>query len=632
MSRPTGANTSVLELAGEYPEQLEAKLRKEQGAWFTPMALALPTAARALKPLLANGDPARLRIVDPAVGGGVFLVAALRTLLAAGVRPRAAAKCVFGIDCDATAAALAASAVHEACGDADIALRDIATRIRAGDGLRDLEPATFDAVLTNPPWETLQAGSHTKARVDALRPHFRHQGRGKLFTYRLFVERALQLLRPGGRFGLIVPASLWFDRDAEPLRRLLLDECEWEWLFGFENRERVFAIDSRYRFGVIVGTKGGRTDAVKVAFARTAVSDWARSDPRFSTYGRDELRAVSPTSGAFVEIEDRRDLDLLRRIQSTGAPLVGDGAALSWRQGDFNMTADRGHFVEREHAIACGHRPGGDGAWRNGRDAALLPLLQGAMIGDLHPNAAAHVRGTGHATTWRPPRAIDEVVPAYFVPAERWRATASSRPRARIVLRALSNATNERTAIACLVPDRPCGNSLGVLTPLAADEPPLRMLAATAAVLSSLAFDHALRLRLVGTNLNHFVLADCVRPRLDEAAAIRLAQAALRLCAILPDGDTLWRDAAAEGWRPDEGPATQRDVRRDLATQIDLLAGRAFGLDAADVAWIVRGCDAPTTERRRTDARAHGRGFWRTDRTLPPHERRPMRWLAAARE
>ncbi len=606
-------------------------MRKEQGAWFTPTALAMPTAARALEPLLAKGEPARLRIVDPAVGGGVFLVAALRTLVAAGLRPRAAAKCVLGIDCDAKAAALAASAVHEACGDG-VALTDVATRVRAGDGLLELEPATFDAVLTNPPWETLQAGPHAKARVERLRPLFRHQGRGKLFTYRLFVERALQLLRPGGRFGLIVPASLWFDRDAEPLRRLLLDECEWEWLFGFENRERVFAIDSRYRFGVIVGTKGGRTDAVKVAFARTAVADWAHSDPRSATYARDELRALSPTSGAFVEIEDRRDLDLLRRMQGTGTPLVGNGAAFSWRQGDFNMTADRANFVEREHAIARGYRPGADGAWSNGRDHALLPLLQGAMIGDLHPNAAVHARGTGHATTWRTATPADGVVPAYFVPAEPWRATAASRPRARIVLRALSNATNERSAIVCLVPDRPCGNSLGVLTPRAGGGPPLRAMAAAAAALSSLAFDHALRLRLVGTNLNHFVLADCVLPRLDETDAVDLARAALRLCAILPDGDTLWREATAEGWLPDEGPATRPEVRRDLATRIDLIAGRAFGLDADDIAWIVRGCDRPATESRGAAAsRAHGRGFWRVDRTLPPHERRPMRWLAAAR-
>ena len=47
-----------------------------------------------------------------------------------------------------------------------------------------------------------------------------------------------------------------------------------------------------------------------------------------------------------------------------------------------------------------------------------------------------------------------------------------------------------------------------------------------------MAFDWALRQRLGGTNLNGFVLADCVLPRLDDAVAIelaRLAQQAARL-------------------------------------------------------------------------------------------------------
>ena len=49
-------------------------------------------------------------------------------------------------------------------------------------------------------------------------------------------------------------------------------------------------------------------------------------------------------------------------------------------------------------------------------------------------------------------------------------------------------------------------------------------------VLSSLAFDWSLRLRLGGTNLNGFVLRDCVVPRLVDTLADALARAALQLC------------------------------------------------------------------------------------------------------
>ncbi len=614
---------SLAEEAELHAERLPRAERKRHGVWFTPMELALPTAARALAPLLREFEPRTLRVVDPAVGGGTFLRAAQHALVAAGVPARDAVRCLHGLDVDGEAARLAALALHEAAGGVDFAT--IAANVRAGDGLLELEPGTFDAVLTNPPWETLHGPD--AARAAALRARFVHQGRGKLFTYRLFVERTFQLLRPGGRLGLIVPASLWFDRDAEPLRRLLLDQCDWQWLFGFENRRRIFAIDGRYRFGVLIATKGGSTTSVRVAFGRTEVADWAASEPPHARYGRDELRALSPHSGAFVEIDDTRDLDVLRRMHQNARPLLGDGGAFTWRQGDFNMTADRAQFVEREQAERDGWRAGGDGVWRSGRGGELLPLYQGAMLNDLHPNTGAHRGGTGRATAWAPPPDVRELRPAYLVDAAAWRNAAAQRSPARLVHRALSNATNERTMIACLLGDEPCGNSLGVLTPARPAAMPLRGLAATAALLSSLAFDWALRLRLGGTNLNRFVLRDCVVPRLDDRAEAELARLALQLCAILPWHTYLWRAAHDEGWHDDDwgeraAPAIDAAERRTLATRIDVLAGRAFGLSRDDVAWIVRGCDQAA-------APAHAKGFWRVERELPPHERRPARWLAA---
>ena len=155
--------------------------RKRRGAWFTPPELALPTAARAIAPL-DDGRP--LRVCDPAVGGGALLLAARAAL----ARSSAA---FVGVDVDPGAVEIARDALPVA-------------DLRIGDGLTELDPDSFDVVLTNPPWETLQQGPDAKARVATLRPRFRHQGAGKLFTYRLFLERALQLLRPGGRLGVIL--------------------------------------------------------------------------------------------------------------------------------------------------------------------------------------------------------------------------------------------------------------------------------------------------------------------------------------------------------------------------------------------------------------------------------------------
>lgn len=605
--------------ADAFERALPKVLRKQRGAWFTPPELALATARHTLSPLHERAD---LRICDPAAGAGSFLLAAARALEQHDAHD---AHEFVGIERDADTARLAERELHAA------GVRR--ARIVCADGLVHGDPGSFDCVLTNPPWETLQGTGHDDGYRDELRRRFRHQGRGKLFTYRLFVERAVELLRPGGRLGMIVPASLWFDRDAEPLRRLLLEHCRWQWLFGFENRGRVFEIDCRYRFGAIVATRGGRTDRVRVAFGRTDVAEWAAHEPRTLRYHADELRRLSPHSGAFVEIESRRDLEVLTRMHARGRPLLrgdgeqaagehgdgehGDGGAFTWRQGDFNMTSDRARFVLREHAERDGYRVDGDGVWRRPGAPDLLALRQGAMLYDLDGNAGAHDRGTGHATRWRRPGHPAELRPLYLVDAASWLKDRSARPPARIALRALSNATNERTAIACLLPDVPCGNSLGVLAPASPTRSPLLELAAGAAMLASLPFDWSLRMRLGGTNLNRFVLRELVLPRCDGDATRELAQLALRLCATAPWTDDLWRRADAEGWRPAAGPCLRPDHRRTLATRIDTLVGTAYGLTPDDVDWITR-------------APPFAKGFWRIERDLPPKQRRPARWQHAA--
>jgi hypothetical protein len=630
---------SFLQLGDAYPHLLPQTHRKHQGAWFTAPELAAATAARTLAPLTVT---APLRIVDPAVGAGSFLRAALAWRVSTGHRARTvAATELFGLDLDETAAQLAAWSLHEACLDDAPPIAAIEANVRQGDGLLDLEDGTFDAVVGNPPWETLQvarrdglvaaAAEAVAARAARLREHFHSRGRGKVYTYRLFVERALRLLRDGGRLGLIVPASLWFDRDAQPLRRILLDGCRWEWLFAFDNRRRLFAIDGRYRFGAVVATKGGRTDAVRAAFLRSDPTEWARAEPPHLLYRAADVRSLSPHSGAFVEVRSARDLELLQRCTAHGEPLLGARGACVWRQGDLNMTGDRHRFVRRGDAERDGYRAGRDGRWRRGpREAVLRPLYQGGMVALLHTNAGAYAGGEGRAVRWRAPADPFQLQPQYLVDA----AAIPVGVPARVALRALSNATNERTAIACLLADEPCGNSLGVLTPRAPTATPLRDTAFVAGVLASLVWDWALRQRLGGTNVNGFVLADTVLPRATEARRAAIARLVLPLSAVLPWHAALFEVARSEGWwHGSTAPCTRDEERRGLYARLDLEVAAAFSLDVRDLEWMLRETGLPTREladRRRTQ-QLDPKGFWRVDRWLEPAARLPQRILALAR-
>jgi hypothetical protein len=345
-----------------------------------------------------------------------------------------------------------------------------------------------------------------------------------------------------------------------------------------------------------------------------------------------ELRALSPGSGTFVEVDDPRDLELLLRMQRCGTPLCGPRGRFAWRQGDFNMTSDRRHFVPRDQAERHGYRPATTAC-------GAAPITPTCCRCCKAPWSATCTR-TRRARRRHRPRhplgtaddGLEDVRPAFLVRADAWRVKAAVRAPFRLVHRALGNASNERSMLACLQPDAPCGNSLGVLTPwpaVQAKQAPLRELAAAAAVLGSLPFDWALRQRLAGTNLNQFVLADCVLPELDDDAECQLARLALRLCALLPGHAALWRAAECEGWCPDAGPAVEAAARADLLERLDVRVGRSFGLDEADVAWISRDCERPVAELRRVPAGAQAKGFWRVDRALPPELRRPNRWRAA---
>ena len=75
-----------------------------------------------------------------------------------------------------------------------------------------------------------------------------------------------------GRIGMLVPSGVYTDQGTTELRKLFLDPCTWEWLYGFENRRQIFPIHSSFKFAPVVIQAGGTTAAVRAAFMRHDVS------------------------------------------------------------------------------------------------------------------------------------------------------------------------------------------------------------------------------------------------------------------------------------------------------------------------------------------------------------------------
>lgn len=296
----------------------------------------------------------------------------------------------------------------------------------------------FDAVLGNPPWDMLRAdtGSETtrdadRERAAPVRRFFRSsgvyaaQGQGHANRYQLFVERAWQITRPGGRFGLILPSGIATDHGSARLRRRLFDHCEVDTWIGFDNKAGIFPIHRGVRFVVMAATQGGRTSVLKF---QSGVQDpgvldrWA-SDPRqdqdasWLSVSRSRLESWDPELLTVPALTSTAALSVLTTASAAPALAAPDG----WRARfgrELNATDDRGHFVARSS--------------RTGRLA--LPIVEGKHLAPFQVRVEAATSGIPHAAA---AKLIDP---------------AGSYARERIAYRDVAGATNKLTLIAGMLP------------------------------------------------------------------------------------------------------------------------------------------------------------------------------------
>lgn len=227
---------------------LDSVARRRSGSHYTPPALTERVVAETLDPLL-GADPApddvlALRVCDPAMGTGAFLVAACRylaeRLLAAERRAkssrtsalrRVAEQCLFGVDRDELAVGVARQALWLTIADATLPLTAFDLALRTGESLTDFdwkaafarvfdERDGFDAFVGNPPWVSY-AGRAAQPLSPALRSAYSRfeSFHGYKNLQGLFVERASRLLRPRGRLGFVLPSSMSELAGYRPTRR-----------------------------------------------------------------------------------------------------------------------------------------------------------------------------------------------------------------------------------------------------------------------------------------------------------------------------------------------------------------------------------------------------------------------------
>ena len=249
------------------------------------------------------------------------------------------------------------------------------------------------------------------------------------------------------------------------------------------------------------------------------------------------------------------------------------------------------------------------------------------MIDAYDASARGWVQGRGRRARWRDlpfdgrPKDLE---PQYLLPIEAMAEFDPDHERPKLGFMAIASATNRRSMVACALLDAPCGNSVPTLRGVdALDE--LRILA----VLDSFVFDHVLRLRMGGINLNRHVLAET--PVLTpERRTTWLTPTALRIAASLAWTDPrrdrrALRGTALCGTIPSLDPESRRRRRAIL----DAVVAHAFGLDCEMFAWVLRDTqhDVARLRERSFTRTLDPKGFWRIDSRLPIEQRLTTRAL-----
>jgi hypothetical protein len=371
----------------------------------------------------------------------------------------------------------------------------------------------FDAVLGNPPWDALRADTGDRAARDGAAADrlarlrffrdsgiYRLQGSGHVNRYQLFLERALQLTRRGGRIGLILPSGLATDQGSAPLRRALLDRTTVERLYGFDNRHLIFPIHRDMRFLLLSATTGARTDGVACAFARSEATwldglpDAAAEDPpaaRPIALTRRFIERWDPDDLSIPLLRDARDLQIAAHALEI-APALGAAAGWHARFGrELNATEDRRHFVAAD-------TPGARRALRviHGRDLAPFQLRPDGASPRL-PAAAA--------------RALLDAATTFG--------------RARLAYRDVASATNRLTLIAARLPAGTVSTHTVFCLKTALDEDDQYCLLA---LLNSLVANYLVRLQ-VTTHVTAGLMARLPVPRPEKDPARELAALARSL-------------------------------------------------------------------------------------------------------
>ena len=272
---------------------------------------------------------------------------------------------------------------------------------------------SYDIVVGNPPWGKIKLSRHafvnkTKAEHHIYGAKYQDFDKKKFLSekqdfldyskylkeryhllnnvepdmYIAFLEKAINILKPGGHLSYIVPAGLIRSLGTKPLRSYLINSSSYLKYYLLDNKPNFFQIDTRFKFVIVAQEKSLSRDITckDIAFEICKGTTQSVIKTEEIKFNVSELANIRPDL-TIPECRNNIEKSLFAKICQNGRPWKDEWKVDIAREVD--MTNDRFLFHKKQ-------------------SESDIPVIEGRMVQQFRFGAKAYVSGSGRSAKWIP--------------------------------------------------------------------------------------------------------------------------------------------------------------------------------------------------------------------------------------
>lgn len=396
---------------------------------------------------------------------------------------------------------------------------------------------------------------------------------GELNTYAMFAELASRLTEKDGFAAIIAKSALVTSTCYSSCFRHFVNQGSLSEVFLFDNREKLFQIDSREKFCVLF-FGGEHAGGIKVHYGLTKQEQILSSVPINVT--SEELELINPETGLLPNVADSKEFSFLLRTHRSLSVFAKEFPKCHFGR-LVHLTAHAEHISTKSEKTRV---PIYEGKFIEQYDNRFSTFA--GMSADERYQAKASARRQP-GDSFVAPKPAPEC--RYFIDKKFWESFLDRYDQPySLCWRSLTSPTNQRTMIASIIPSMPTCQSVQLL-----QTTPVEDLLMILALFNSKVFDFFVRLKMGGIDLTQSVVRQIPVPFREawnsmvtlhgvDYTALDAVRALERLLyRNEPDLCGLW-DGVPEIKNADNYYKTAADVREE----IDKIIFQMYGLTSAE--------------------------------------------------